>query len=156
MIARLLVNLIVPLAAGWVARQERRISAQGQPLTDALRDDACRIGVREPDTVRLLVVDCMPWPVPRMLQGVAARTGLFSPHTIGLTMGHGIYLMRGHESSRSLIVHELAHTAQYERLGGIRPFLKAYLLECLMPPGYPFGPLEQEAVRAGNGCGWQE
>jgi hypothetical protein len=36
---------------------------------------------------------------------------------------------------------------QYERLGGIRPFLKLYLYECLVTPGYPFGPLEQEAIQ---------
>jgi len=44
-----------------------------------------------------------------------------------------------------LVVHELAHTWQYERLGGLRPFLKQYLYECLVAPGYPFGHLEQEA-----------
>ena len=43
-----------------------------------------------------------------------------------------------------LVVHELAHTAQYERLGGFKPFLKAYLEEWLTV-GYPNGPLEQEA-----------
>jgi hypothetical protein len=43
-----------------------------------------------------------------------------------------------------LVVHELAHTAQYERLGGFHPFLSAYLGECLTV-GYPNGPLEQEA-----------
>jgi hypothetical protein len=36
--------------------------------------------------------------------------------------------------------------AQYERLGGIRPFLSAYLRECISP-GYPLGALEQEAIR---------
>jgi hypothetical protein len=47
---------------------------------------------------------------------------------------------------RRLVIHELAHTRQYERLGGIRPFLREYLYECLVTPGYPFGPLEQEAI----------
>ena len=42
------------------------------------------------------------------------------------------------------MVHELAHTIQYERLGGIKPFLRAYLEECLSL-GYPNGPLEQKA-----------
>ncbi|HEX4665027.1 MAG TPA: hypothetical protein VH207_00400 [Chthoniobacterales bacterium] len=46
---------------------------------------------------------------------------------------------------RALVAHELAHTAQYERLGGIAPFLKQYLFECLTI-GYPAAPMEQEAI----------
>jgi hypothetical protein len=34
---------------------------------------------------------------------------------------------------------------QYERLAGFEGFLRPYLLECISPPGYPFGPLELEA-----------
>ena len=44
-----------------------------------------------------------------------------------------------------LIVHELAHSAQYERLGGILPFLRRYLFECLTV-GYAAAPLEVEAI----------
>jgi hypothetical protein len=44
-----------------------------------------------------------------------------------------------------LIVHELAHVAQYERLGGILPFLRKYLFECLTV-GYAAAPLELEAT----------
>ena len=45
------------------------------------------------------------------------------------------------------IAHELAHTEQYERLGGIEPFLRQYLSECLTI-GYPAAPMEQEAIAA--------
>ena len=44
------------------------------------------------------------------------------------------------------MAHELVHTTQYERLGGIEAFLRPYLLECLSAPGYPHGPMEQEAI----------
>ena len=40
---------------------------------------------------------------------------------------------------RQLFVHELAHTAQYERLGGIQGFLEKYLHECIAI-GYPQAP----------------
>ena len=40
----------------------------------------------------------------------------------------------------------LSTSAQYERLGGFEGFLRPYLLECITPPGYPYGPMEQEAV----------
>jgi len=48
---------------------------------------------------------------------------------------------------RRLVVHELAHTAQRERLGRVLPFLQQYLRECVTL-GYPAAPLEQEAIKA--------
>ena len=47
---------------------------------------------------------------------------------------------------RRLVVHELAHTMPYERLGSIEAFLRQYLHECLTI-GYPEAPMEQEAKR---------
>ncbi len=47
---------------------------------------------------------------------------------------------------RYALVHECVHVGQHERLNGIRPFLNEYLRECV-EPGYPFGHLEQEAIR---------
>jgi hypothetical protein len=42
---------------------------------------------------------------------------------------------------------------QCEKLGGISPFLRKYLWECI-EVGYPQAPLEQEAVRiASEVCG---
>ena len=154
MMIRILLPLFIPIATWWVGRQQRYILTHGAGLSGSLLEDARRAGVREPEKVRLMCVEAMPWPLPVALHGLATRMGIFSPHTVGLTLGHGIYLKNGHQGSRSLIVHELAHTAQYERLGGVRPFLKQYLAECVSGSGYPYGPLEQEAVRvAGDVCG---
>lgn len=55
-------------------------------------------------------------------------------------------------SDRRLLAHELAHVAQYERLGGFHEFLKQYLEECISP-GYPLGDLEQEAKQAESSLG---
>jgi len=41
-------------------------------------------------------------------------------------------------------VHELVHTHQYERLGGIEPYLRQYLTE-RQTFNYPNNPLEVEA-----------
>jgi len=65
----------------------------------------------------------------------------------GMALGRGIYLLPRQMAS---LRHELVHVAQYERLGGIRPFMKRYLAECLME-GYLSAPLEVEA-RAKSGC----
>jgi hypothetical protein len=68
-------------------------------------------------------------------------------NTVGLTARYGIFIREAYWGDRRLIAHELAHTAQYERLGGITPFLRAYLTECLTS-GYPRSALELEAVAA--------
>ncbi len=60
-----------------------------------------------------------------------------------MALGYGIFVRAEQGSSRRLLVHELAHVAQYERLG-VRPFLKLYLHQCLTS-GYPHGLLEAEA-----------
>jgi hypothetical protein len=43
----------------------------------------------------------------------------------GMTFGHGIVIKDGY-FARHLIAHELVHILQYERLGGIGPFLAAF------------------------------
>ena len=75
------------------------------------------------------------------------KSGLGSSR--GITFGHGIVLKPG-AYDRHLIAHELAHVMQYERFGGIEPFLVAYIPEVVFPPYYPNGPLEQEAERLAN------
>jgi hypothetical protein len=45
------------------------------------------------------------------------------------------------------------HIAQYERLGGIRPFLECFLYESLVI-GYPSAPMEQEAIAMEHKVCW--
>ena len=155
MIPRAMLKVLLPLACAWAEKQESMILRDGVALTPAQLVDARKIRVHRPERVRLRVVEEMPWPLHAQLRKVAEATGLISPHTVGLTLSHGIYIRSDCWGDRRLVVHELAHTAQYERLGGFRSFLQQYLLECLTPPGYPFGPLEQEAKRIEQEmCGW--
>jgi hypothetical protein len=137
---------LLPLATRWAEAQERVVLREGVPLTPAQAADAARIGVVHPEQVRVLVVEEMPSPDDPALKLAAKVTGLASSLSIGLTFRYGIYIRSDCWDDRQFLMHELAHTAQYERLGGIDPFLKQYLHECLTS-GYPNGPLEQEARR---------
>jgi hypothetical protein len=137
----------LPLACAWAAAQERNIARDGVALTPGQVADARRIGVAKPEQVRLRVADKVPPSLSWVLERLAKPTGLVSEHTIGMTLRYGIFIRADHWGERRLLVHELAHTAQYERLGGFRPFLEVYLAECFTPPGYPFGALEEEAKR---------
>ena len=128
---------------------ETKILDSGGPLSSQEISDAQSIGVESPGKVRLLRVRAIPQPEHPVLQKAIAITGLLSPLTAGLTLRYGIFIRSDCWNNRSLIFHELVHTHQYERHGGINSFLRQYLTECLTL-GYDNSPLEQEAVSATN------
>ena len=140
------VTLILPVACAWAKRQESFILRTGVVLSPALVDTARKVGIVHPDRVRLRAVSRVP-PMNWLLRRVGEKLGFISPQTIGMTLRYGIYIREGHWGDRRLLVHELAHVAQYERMGGFWGFLGPYLQECINP-GYPLGELEQEAKRA--------
>lgn len=143
---------LLPRACLWASDQEERILAQGIALTPEQHADAKSTQVKCPERVRLLRVTRIPMPEDIGLRQAAQATGLISPATIGLTLRYGIFIRDDHWGDRTLVAHELAHTMQYERLGGIEAFLRQYLLECVTV-GYPAAPMEQEAIRLAASIG---
>ena len=143
-------ELLLPLACAWAAEQEQTILQSGVTLTEAQMADARRVGVIHPERVRLLGVQEIPTPSLPALAAAAEATSLISPFTIGLTLRYGIFIRDDYWGQRQLVVHELAHTMQYERLGSIEAFLRQYLHECITI-GYPAAPMEQEAKRIEHG-----
>ena len=137
--------LLLPVAQAWAEKQELIILEKGQPLTEYQQKDASRAGVRQPGKIRVLQVDVLPQPEHEDMMFIAKRIGLFSLNSVGLTLGYGICRSYRYWNDRPTLVHECVHVGQYERLGGIRPFLEVYLRECI-DPGYPFGALEREAI----------
>lgn len=130
--------------------------SRGVGLTKQQLADAATVGVAQPERVRLLAFPAVSLPRRRASRFTALLLRTFSPKTVGLTARYGILVREDFWGERLLIAHELAHTAQYERLGGIKPFLREYLGECLRE-GYPLGGLEIEAAAAARHvCGRAE
>jgi hypothetical protein len=136
---------LLPLVAGWAESVEKRILREGVPLTELELADAKAIGLREPQRVRLLSLASVPTPDDLALKTAAAAIQFLTPATRGLALRYGIFVRSDCWRERQLIAHELVHTVQYERLGGLLPFLRQYLMECLTL-GYPQAPMEQEAI----------
>jgi hypothetical protein len=136
---------LLPLAYAYAEKHEALLLQNGIPLTHEELTDARRAGVKEPERIRRQCVLAIPEPEHGEVLLAARRSGLFQMGSSGLAIGHGIYLRQDAWNSRHILIHEFVHVGQYERLGGIRPFLDIYLRECI-DPGYPFGPLEQEAI----------
>ena len=143
MIRRALVEIALPLVCYWAKGQEKWISRAGLPLSAAQLADARQIGITQPSRVRILEVVAIPPETHPALQYLAGKFGMSFCGTIGMALGYGLFICRGYMDNRALIVHELAHVQQFERLGR-RAFLRQYLHECLSL-GYPQGALEVEA-----------
>ena len=139
-------QVLFPLALRWASEQEQLILEQGVVLTPEELNDAVAVGVHAADKVRLLPVSVIPRPSRPQLRAACDAIKFLTEATRGLTMGYGILVREDCWRDRILIAHELVHVAQYERLGGIEPFLRQYLSECLTV-GYENSPLEQEAER---------
>lgn len=143
---------LLPLAVAWAREHQKLILDDGVPLTEPELFEARRVGVKQPERVRLLSVPAIPFPEHPLLQAACRATNFVPECPRGLTLCYGIYLRSDCWRDRSIVVHELVHTAQYERLGGIDPFLRSYLGEC-MNFGYSNSSMENEArVAASRLC----
>jgi len=130
----------IPLAA-WAASVERRVLERGIALEPELIDFARRLGIDSTDELRFEITPRIPLPVPGPLVRGLQRLGLPLFEPAGMALGRAIL---ARQPDPAMLRHELVHCLQYQRLGGIRPFLRQYLFECLHH-GYHAAPLEIEA-----------
>jgi hypothetical protein len=138
-----IINLI-PMAASWVEKQEAYILANGIPLNEKQRLIASKMGIKHIDKIKIMQVESIPEPEDSILKEKNKILGFFSSNTLGITYRSGIYIRNDFWEDESLLIHELTHTLQYERLGGIVDFLNQYIKECIYF-GYDKSPLEIEA-----------
>jgi len=135
--------VLLPKAIAWAQDRAEEIRATGDALTDAELSLARRVGVSEPELIRVSIVSALPLPIDPDLRQAAVATGLLGPGMVGLTLGHGIYICAGYKSPR-LLSHECRHVHQYERAGSIAEYLPIYLQQ-VAAVGYHNAPFEIDA-----------
>lgn len=136
-------------AIDWVSDWEATALESGRELDSAERIDARLAGVSQPARIRLLAVPEIPLPGDELLAAANAQANFLTPDGPAITLGYAVLVRREREKDRRLLVHEFAHVAQYERMGGIEGFLREYLAE-LITVGYDRAPLEAEATMRSN------
>lgn len=134
---------LLPRAIDWANVRSNEILADGEPLTESGLKLATAVGVTDASRIRIREVCSLPLPEDAELRTVALETGLLGPGMIGLTLGYGIYVCKGHVDNR-LISHECRHVYQYETAGSIEDFLPVYL-EQIAECGYYDAPFEIDA-----------
>src|SRR5260370_8298452 len=112
----------IPKAMRWVTQSEQACMETGQQLSPQRKRDAQAKGVQEIGVVRIMLSNEIPLPDGPELRQLVLQSGLGSSR--GITFGHGIVLKPGAYDR-----HLIAHVMQYERFGGIEPFLVAYIPE---------------------------
>lgn len=132
-----------PAALAWYNQTEQELLTKGRPLTSDEQAIARKLGIKQPEKVRILALKTFPLPKDQALQAEAERYGLGSPNEGGRTMGYAVLLKAGYANDKTLLTHELVHVQQIERLGQAE-FIKRYLIE-METVGYAHSPLELEA-----------
>ena len=135
---------LLPRAIAWAEAQARSVLETGTPLGAAEVALARSVGVRNPENIRISVVDRILPPDDAELRAAALEAGLLAPDTLGLTLGYAVLIRRGHQAIPRLLSHEFRHVFQYERAGSIAAFLPLYLHE-IVTHGYARAPSEIDA-----------
>ncbi|GAA5496262.1 hypothetical protein Rhal01_02445 [Rubritalea halochordaticola] len=143
-LAHTLSYLSAPIAALWVGHHEVIIRSTGRRLNEKELEHCQKLGIQQAEDIRVKVVARVPSPVPCWLERLCQKLGFPVGSAAGICFRYGIYLDERYSGNPSLLRHELVHTAQYERFGSLKAFLKTYLFECLHF-GYSKSPLEIEA-----------
>ena len=135
---------LLPGAITWAEARANKAAEVGSPLTPDEQSIARTVGVTKPELVRIeMVDDRLPVPDDPVLRAAAIQAGLLGPGMVGLTLGHSIFICRGHKTCR-LVSHELRHVYQYEQHGSIAAFLPVYLAQVLQA-GYQNAEFERDA-----------
>lgn len=136
-------NAIREPVVRWASEHYRIIQNEGSELSHEGLALARRVGVLEPERIRVLLVDEVPIHNDPLIADLAKSVGMLDGTIEGITFGHSIYIARGRESAR-LYSHEFRHVYQYEKYGSIPAFVDEYLHQVLVL-GYSDAPLERDA-----------
>ena len=137
------LEIYLPKVSRWYAELEQELAQQGRRLTVEELKVAEKLGVLEPERVRVLVLEKFPMPQDSALLVEAKKYGLGSMTEGGRSIGHLVLLKPWVVAHKEVLNHELVHVAQMDRMGQ-EAFLRRYLIELEMM-GYARSPLELEA-----------
>lgn len=138
---------LLPLAYQWAKAQEEFALAHGAPLSPQHIADARRVGVRDCERIRVLVVERIPLPESGELAEAARRTHIITEGTRCVGLGYAIIIRGEAWGDRELLLHNLVHVAQCERSGGLEQWVRQYLLDRQTSASFTVGVLEEEARR---------
>jgi|SRR5947209_12456818 len=141
------LDALLPLAYEWAKNLEEFALAHGNRLGASHTADARLAGVKDCDSVRVLVVDRIPFPENPALAEAARRVRIITDDTRCMGFGYALFIRVDAWNDRELILHNLVHIAQCERAGGLENWVHDYLCNRTTCADFTVGSLEEEARR---------
>lgn len=139
------LQTLLPLAIKWAEEHSNHIQKEGIALTPEQIEIAKKVGVSNPEKVRIQEVEALPFPEDKKLNDAAKQTGFLNDGMKAMTLGHSIYICRGFNNT-SVLSYELRHVYQYETFRSIPAFLVEYLKQIVLV-GYDNALLVQDAKK---------
>lgn len=137
------IQRFLPRVVAWYNQVESELLPKGRQLTAQELAFAIRLGIKEPNRIRVVVLDKFPLPDDAELRSKAEGYGMGSKAEGARMNGYVIMMKPWAAESKSVISHELVHISQQERLGR-EAFIRRYLIEMEIM-GYDRSPLELDA-----------
>lgn len=145
-----IVSLIVlPQYIAWASDTEDSGLKTGEPLDEKQLVIANEIGIKNPEKVRLVYVDEVPFPYENVvLKVVGEALGFIGEGIINnaQVFGYSIYIRKGYQLTAPNLAHELVHVLQIER-ASLELVITQHFAD-LVKYGYENSPLEVEAFKA--------
>src|SRR5271165_5429190 len=113
--------LLLPRAVAWAEAQADAVLAGGIALESPGLRLARDVGVRNPESIRIGVVDRLPLPDDASLREAALQAGLLGPGVIGLTLGYSVLICRGYEANVRLLRLSLVRSSVWRPMGPCEP-----------------------------------
>ena len=134
---------LIPRIIHWAKAQAAAGAATGIPLDEAGLTLAHKVGVAQPERVRVVTVDLLPMPEDLVILKANETVGLMDPRMDGLTLDHTLFLRQACIQPL-LLAHELRHVHQVEVAGSLEAFLVEYMGQ-IFTCGYHLAPFELDA-----------
>jgi len=145
-----IVSLIVlPQYIAWATDTEVSGLKIGEALDEKQLVIAKEIGIKNPEKVRLVYVDEVPFPYENLvLKVVGEALGFIGEGIINnaQVFGYSIYIRNGYQLTTPNLAHELVHVLQIER-SSLKQVITQHFAD-LVQYGYENSPLEVEAFKA--------
>lgn len=146
---KLISVLILPPYIEWATETEAKGMATGVALDEKQLLIAREIGLSQPEKVRLVYVDAVPFPYDNLLlKTVGEAVGFIGDGIINnaQVFGYAIYVRKDYPLTTPKLAHELVHVLQIER-STLAQVISQHFTD-MLDYGYADSPLEVEAFKA--------
>lgn len=146
---KVISKILLPQYIDWAYEIDRQGLESGTPLNAQEFSLATDIGIQDPDKVRIVYVDEVPFPYENFaLKTLGEALGFIGENIINnaQVFGYSIYVRNGYELNRPKLAHELVHVLQIERTS-LEHIITQHFSD-LAEYGYDKAPLEVEAFKA--------